>query len=70
MDKTKIKVVKRADAKVARSKKRKAVTPRAAARDMVSTVTDWVSDIKQRKTEETKAAFDLLFATHRQPRES
>ena len=73
MDKTKIKIVKRAEANVAKAKnkkKKKAATPRTAAREMVSTVTDWVSDIKQRKTEETKAAFDLLFAAHRQPRES
>jgi len=72
MDKTKIKIVKRADANVARSKKKKVkvATPRTAARDMVSTVTEWVTDLKQRKTEETKAAFDLLFAANRQPRES
>ena len=70
MDKTKIKIVKRAEANVAKSKKKKAATPRTAAREMVSTVTDWVSDLKQRKTEETKAAFDLLFAANRQPRES
>jgi len=71
VDRTKIKIVKRAEANVAKAKKRKkAVTPRTAAREMVSTVTDWVSDLKQRKTEETKAAFDLLFAANRQPRES
>ena len=72
MDRTKIKVVKRAEANVARGKKKKnkAATPRTAAREMVSTVTEWVTDLKQRKTEETKAAFDLLFAANQQPRES
>ena len=73
VDRTKIKIVKRAEADVAKAKskkKKKAATPRTAAREMVSTVTDWVSDLKQRKTEETKAAFDLLFAANRQPRES
>ena len=72
VDKTKIKIVKRAEANVAKAKKkRKVATPRTAAREMVSTVTEWVSDLKQRKTEETKAAFDLLFAANnRQPRES
>ncbi len=72
IDKTKIKIVKRTEAIAARSnkKKRKVVSSRAVAREMVATVTDWVSDLKQRKTVETKAAFDLLFAANRQPRES
>ena len=68
-DKTKIKIVKRSEA-IAPSRKRKPATSRTAARDMVSTVTDWVTDLKQRKSEETKAAFDLLFAANRQPNES
>ena len=74
MDRTKIKIVKRAEANVVKGKKKKnknkAATPRTAAREMVSTVTEWVTDLKQRKTEETKAAFDLLFAANQQPRES
>ena len=69
IDKSKIKIVKRSDAAAAKAKVRKAPSSRAKAREMVSTVTDWVSDIKQRKSEETKAAFDLLFA-NRQPNES
>jgi sorbitol-specific phosphotransferase system component IIBC len=70
IDKTKIKVVKRTDAVAAKSKKKNVVTTRASAREMVSTVTEWVSDLKQRKGEETKAAFDLLFAASRQANES
>ena len=70
IDKMKIKIVKRTDAVASQSKKIKAASPRAAAREMVATVTDWVSDLKQRKTEETKAAVDLLFAANRRPRES
>ena len=72
IDKAKIKIVKRTEAIAARSnkKKSKVVSSRAVAREMVATVTDWVSDLKQRKTVETKAAFDLLFAANRQPRES
>ncbi len=73
IDKKKIKVVKRTDAvaaKVNKSKMKKAPSPRASAREMVSTVTEWVSDLKQRKGEETKAAFDLLFAANRQANES
>ena len=70
IDKTKIKIVKRTEAVVPRSKVIKAASPRAAAREMVATVTDWVSDLKQRKTVETKAALDLLFAANQRPRES
>lgn len=70
IDKTKIKIVKRTDAVVKGSAKKKAPTARASARDMVSTVTEWVSDLKDRKREETKAAFDLLFVANRQPNES
>lgn len=71
IDKKKIKIVKRGEAVTGRSvKKKKPATPRMAAREMVSTVTEWVSDLKQRKGEETKAAFDLLFSNNRRPRES
>lgn len=70
IDKTKIKIVKKTEALAARSAKRKIKTPRVAAREIVSNVTGWVSDLKQRKGEETKAAFDLLFAATRRPTES
>ena len=72
IDKSKIKVVKRAEAVATRSAARKTkrvASPRAAAREMVSTVTDWVSDLKQRKGSETKAALELLFATNQRPNE-
>lgn len=59
------------DAAAAKSvKKRKTASPRTAAREMVSNVTDWVSDLKQRKGHETKAAFEMLFAANRRPSES
>ncbi|CAN5427149.1 hypothetical protein BH10ACI3_BH10ACI3_14060 [soil metagenome] len=71
MDKSKIKVVKKTEAAVIKSKKKKkAPTQRSAAREMVSTVTDWVTDLKNRKSVETKAAFDLLFAANQRPSES
>lgn len=71
INKSKIKVLKRAEAVASRSvRKKKVASPRAAAREMVSTVTDWVSDLKQRKSTETKAAFDLLFAANQRPNES
>lgn len=63
-----IKVIKKADA-AARPKKLKKKSSRAAAREVVSTVTDWVVEVKDRKREETRAALDLLFRTTR-PSES
>jgi len=71
MDRSKIKIVKKTDAVAAKVKKRKVVSSRAVAREMVSNVTTWVTDLKQRKTTETKAAFDMLFAANQQrPNES
>lgn len=71
MKSPKIKVVKRSEVKnTIRPKKTRVAHPRAAAREMVSTVTEWVSDLKQRKTEETKIAIESLFGTNRQPTES
>ena len=69
IDKTKIKIVKRAQTSKTNPSK-KAPTARASARVIVSTVTDWVSELKQRKSDETKAAIDLLFSANRQPNES
>ena len=71
IDKSKIKIIKRTEATAERvTKRKKPPTARASAREMVSTVTDWVSELKERKSEETKAAFDLLFAANRRPNES
>lgn len=33
----------------------------AAAREMVSTVSNWVSDFQQRRREETRSALETLF---------
>ncbi|MGE3466147.1 MAG: hypothetical protein AB7J13_04380 [Pyrinomonadaceae bacterium] len=70
IDKKKIKVVKRGEAAAKPVRKRKAQTPRGAARKIVSNVTGWVTDLKQRKSEETKAAIELLFASNQRPSES
>jgi hypothetical protein len=69
-DKSKIKIVKKSEASTIKPKKVKKVSSRAAAREMVSNVTGWVSEIKQRKTLETKAAFESLFAPSRLTSES
>ena len=59
-EKSNIKVIKKADA-VAKPKVEKPQTSREAAREMVSTITDWVVEVKDRKSEETRAALELLF---------
>ncbi len=55
----KIKVIKRSDTVVpaVKTKSAKAET-RHAAREMVSTVKNWVSDFQSRKRDETKAAIE------------
>lgn len=60
-EKSNIKVIKKADAAVKPKAVEKAPSSRQAARDMVSTVTDWVVELKDRKSEETRAALELLF---------
>jgi uncharacterized membrane-anchored protein len=41
-------------------------TKQESAREMVSTVTNWVSDFQQRKREETKMAIEKFFAPNPQ----
>ncbi len=66
----KIKIIKK-DAVTVKNLAVKTVKPdkQKAAREMVSTVTSWVSDFQQRKRGETKVAFKTLFGTP-QPSES
>jgi hypothetical protein len=42
-------------------------TQAAAAREIVSTVTNWVGDFQQRRREETRQALELLFQNNQQP---
>ena len=59
---TKIKVIKKGEAKPASAAPPvKKVSKKAAAREMVSTVSNWVSDFKQRKHDETKLTLDTFF---------
>ena len=66
----KIKIIKK-DAVNVKKQTSKAERPdkQKAAREMVTTVTSWVSDFQQRKRGETKVAFKTLFGTP-QPSES
>ena len=66
----KIKIIKK-DAVNVKKQTSKTERPdkQKAAREMVTTVTSWVSDFQQRKRGETKVAFKTLFGTP-QPSES
>lgn len=60
--KAKIKVIKKSELKTA--EKPVVVeknSKQAAAREMVSTVTNWVSDFQHRKREETRQAIEKFF---------
>lgn len=69
-NKGKIRIIKKVEARAALPKVKPVKSSRKAAREMVSTVSEWVSELKVRKSEETKAAFDLLFGTNPRPNES
>lgn len=60
--KAKIKVIKKGDLKTAEKSVKPAVveknSTKTAAREMVSTVTTWVTDFQQRKRDETRQAIE------------
>lgn len=59
----KVKVIKKNVSKpevVTKSDANARRTSRQSAREMVSTVGDWVNEFKQRKQEETRVAIELL----------
>jgi hypothetical protein len=59
----KVKVIKRGEAKANPKPVEPAVvSKKAAAREMVSTVASWVSDLQQRKRKETAASIESFFA--------
>jgi hypothetical protein len=63
----KIKVIKRGEAVPAAPKAKVSTDPkRHAAREMVSTVKNWVSDFQARKRDETKAAIETFLVTKSQ----
>lgn len=66
----KIKVIKRNEtAQPVVQAKAEIKEKRHAAREMVSTVKNWVSDFQARKRDETKAAIEQLLAVKPQPSE-
>ncbi|HEY0426204.1 MAG TPA: hypothetical protein VGC76_00230 [Pyrinomonadaceae bacterium] len=61
--KAKIKVIKKSElTSVEKPVENEKVNQQASARDMVSTVTNWVSDFQQRRRDETKQAFEKFFS--------
>ena len=68
----KVKVVKRAERgqRKAGSAKAARETASKAARDMVNTVTNWVSEFEQRQRAETATAVENLIRSRQQPNEA
>ena len=63
----KIKVIKRGEIKAPVKTVKK--SKRASAREVVSNVTSWVSDLQARKRDETKIAIEKFFNNNPQPSE-
>ncbi len=69
-DKPKIKVIKReAIAAPEPSTKNERKSKRESAREVVSTVTNWVSDFQARKRDETRMAFETFIVSKPRPSE-
>jgi uncharacterized membrane-anchored protein len=66
-EKLKIKVIKKNTVKT--PVKAVKQSKRAAAREIVSTVTNWVSDFQVRKSTETKSAIEKFFSQNPRPSE-
>lgn len=64
----KIKVIKKGEQlKAKENPVKENKSTQAAAREIVSTVTNWVTDFQQKRREETKQAFEKLFTQQTQP---
>lgn len=59
--KGKIKVIKKSEVKVAEAPIKIERKKNQAAREMVSTVSNWVNDFQNRRREETKQAIEKFF---------
>lgn len=58
---SKVKIIKKGTVKVAKPAIIERKSKHEAAREMVSTVSNWVNDFQQRRRVETKQAFANLF---------
>ncbi len=66
MSEKKVKIVKRAERVNRKPNKSKAKANRKSARDMVDTVTNWVSEFQQRQRDEAAKAVENLIRSHQQ----
>lgn len=64
--KAKIKVIKKGELKVVEAPIKVEKKANQAAREMVSTVTNWVSEFQQRSRDETKQAIEKFFSNQPQ----
>ena len=69
-EKAKIKIIKKGEMKIAEQTMEKPIViekkSKQAAREMVSTVSNWVNELQQRRRDETKQAIEKFF-TPQQP---
>jgi hypothetical protein len=68
--KTPIKVIKRDERNRQEKPEEKPKTTHETAREMVATVSDWVSEFQQKRRTETSNALKILFAETRRPSEA
>jgi uncharacterized membrane-anchored protein len=64
--KAKIKVIKKGEVKIVETPIKEEKKTNQAAREMVSTVTNWVSEFQQRRRDETKQAIEKFFSNQPQ----
>lgn len=64
--KAKIKVIKKGELKAVETPVKVEEKTKQAAREMVSTVTNWVSEFQQRRRNETKQAIEKFFSNQPQ----
>jgi hypothetical protein len=62
-----IKIIKRDERNRIENNEPKAVSPRETARDMMTTVSNWVSEFQQRRRTETSQAIKTLFTERPAP---
>ncbi len=69
-DKAKIKIIKKGEIKISETPAEKPIViekkSKQAAREMVSTVSTWVSEFQQRRRDETKQAIEKFFTAQPQ----
>ncbi len=64
--KAKIKIIKKGELKNFETPVKIEKKPSQAAREMVTTVSNWVNDFQQRRRTETKQAIEKFFSTQTQ----